>query len=97
MIFEDLRKDLKNNREQNLEDSTNSKNKLFADSVDILSEIFFLPDYKLSFPVFSSSRNGGVLDISPKKGHAVPGKLFKVDNLDLLNKKEGAPNFLQKD
>ena len=97
--LDDLRgfeKRLKNNHEQNLEDSTNSKNKLFADSVDILSEIFFLPDYKLSFPVFSSSRNGGVLDISPKKGHAVPGKLFKVDNLDLLNKKEGAPNFYKK-
>jgi hypothetical protein len=73
-----------------------NREKLFEDTTNILDGIFFLPDYQLQFPVKSPSRNAGVLDVTPKLGHAVVGKLFKVENWDLLNAKEGAPNFYKK-
>jgi gamma-glutamylcyclotransferase (GGCT)/AIG2-like uncharacterized protein YtfP len=69
------------------------KNKVFVDTINILDGIFFLPDYELQFPVKSSTRKGGVLDVTPNIGHAVAGKLFEIDNWDLLDKKEGSPYF----
>ena len=69
------------------------KNKVFVDTINILDGIFFLPDYELQFPVKSPTRKGGVLDVTPNVGHAVAGKLFEIDNWDLLDKKEGSPYF----
>jgi gamma-glutamylcyclotransferase (GGCT)/AIG2-like uncharacterized protein YtfP len=69
------------------------KEKVFVDSINILDGIFFLPDYELQFPVKSSTRKGGVLDVTPNTGHAVAGKLFEIDNWDLLNAKENSPYF----
>jgi len=69
------------------------KKKVFVDTINILDGIFFLPDYELQFPVKSSTRKGGVLDVTPNVGHAVAGKLFEIDNWDLLDKKEGSPYF----
>ena len=69
------------------------KNKVFVDTINILDGIFFLPDYELQFPVKSLTRKGGVLDVTPNVGHAVAGKLFEIDNWDLLDKKEGSPYF----
>ena len=57
-----------------------NREKLFEDTTNILDGIFFLPDYQLQFPVKSPSRNAGVLDVTPKLGHAVVGKLFEVEN-----------------
>ena len=69
------------------------KKKVFVDTINILDGIFFLPDYELQFPVKSPTRKGGVLDVTPNVGHAVAGKLFEIDNWDLLDKKEGSPYF----
>jgi hypothetical protein len=73
-----------------------NREKSFEETTNILNGIFFLPDYQLQFPVKSPSRNAGVLDVTPKLGHAVAGKLFEVEDWDLLNRKEGAPNFYKK-
>ncbi len=73
-----------------------NEKKSFVDSINILDEIFFLPDYQLQFSVYSKGREGGVLDVTPKVGHVVAGKLFEVDNWDLLNTKEGSPNFYKR-
>ncbi len=73
-----------------------NEKKSFVYSINILDEIFFLPDYQLQFSVYSRGREGGVLDVTPKIGHKVAGKLFEVDNWDLLDKKESSPNFYKK-
>ena len=73
-----------------------NREKSFEETTNILDGIFFLPDYQLQFPVKSPSRNAGVLDVTPKLGHAVAGKLFEVEGWDLLDRKEGAPNFYKK-
>ena len=73
-----------------------NKKKSFEETTNILDGIFFLPDYQLQFPVKSPSRKAGVLDITPKLGHAVAGKLFEVEDWASLDKKEGAPNFYKK-
>jgi len=86
---------LKDLREYEKRNAVNEK-KSFVDSINILDEIFFLPDYQLQFPVYSKGREGGVLDVTPKVGHVVAGKLFEVDNWDLLNAKEGSPNFYKR-
>ena len=83
---------LKDLREYEKRNAVNEK-KSFVDSINILDEIFFLPDYQLQFSVYSKGREGGVLDVTPKIGHVVAGKLFEVDNWDLLDLKEGSPNF----
>lgn len=72
------------------------REKLFEETTNFWEGIFFLPDYQLQFTVKSPSRNAGVLDVTPKLGHAVAGKLFEVENWDLLDAKEGAPNFYKK-
>ena len=86
---------LKDLREYEKRNAVNEK-KSFVDSINILDEIFFLPDYQLQFPVYSKGREGGVLDVTPKVGHVVAGKLFEVDNWDLLNAKEGSTNFYKR-
>ena len=63
--------------------------KSFVDSINILDGIFFLPDHQLQFTYNSTGREGGVLDVTPKTGHAVAGKLFEVENWNLLDAKEG--------
>ena len=70
--------------------------KSFVDSIRILDGIFFLPDRQLKFPYKSVRREGGVLDVAPKLGHAVAGKLFEVENWNLLDAKEGAPHVYKK-
>ena len=77
-------------------ENTANLEKLFEDTTNILDGIFFLPDYQLQFPLRSPSRGAGVLYVTTKLVHAVAGKLFEVENWDLLNKKEGAPNFYEK-
>ena len=86
---------LKDLREFEKRNGINEK-KSFVDSIKILDGVFFLPDYQLQFPVYSNIRKGGVLDVTPNVGHAVAGKLFEVENWDLLNLKEGSPNFYKK-
>ena len=74
-----------------------NREKSFEETTNILNGIFFLPDYQLQFPVKSPSRNAGVLDVTPKLGHAVAGKLFEVEDWDLLDRKEGvSSNFYKK-
>jgi hypothetical protein len=73
-----------------------NREKLFEETTNFLDGIFFLPDYELQFPVYSISREGGVLDVTPKLGHAVAGKLFEVDNWNLLDRKEGVLSNLYK-
>lgn len=74
------------------------RNNLDPDSIKAIPGIFFLPDYELAFDVKSETRNGGVLDVIPKPGHAVAGKLFEVfDKYTVLNRKEGHPKFYKSD
>ena len=73
-----------------------NRKKSFEETTNILTGIFFLPDYQLQFPVKSPSRKAGVLDVTPKLGHAVAGKLFEVNDWNLLDAKEGAPSVYEK-
>ena len=73
-----------------------NEEKSFVDSINISNGVFFLPDYQLQFPIYSNGRKGGVLDVTQKVGHAVVGKLFEVENWDLLDLKEGSPNFYKR-
>lgn len=73
-----------------------NRKKSFVDSIKVLDGIFFLPDRQLQFTIKSRSRKGGVLDVMPKVGHVVAGKLFEVKDWNLLDVKEGAPNFYEK-
>ena len=52
----------------------------------------FLPDRRLAFTHRSTSRKGGVLDVLPARGEAVPGVLFRVlsdASIATLDRKEG--------
>lgn len=53
----------------------------------------FLPDQEVVFNHKSTQRNGGVLNLRPVVGHAVPGILFEVapGGWEVLDRKEGAP------
>jgi gamma-glutamylcyclotransferase (GGCT)/AIG2-like uncharacterized protein YtfP len=55
----------------------------------------WLPDYQLVFDTYSSTRRGGVANVVPGIGHAVPGVVFKVKKhgWDSLSIKEGSPGF----
>ena len=52
-----------------------------------------LPDHKLAFTRFATTRNGGVLDVVEYVGAISPGVLFEVEpsSLRILDAKEGAP------
>lgn len=59
----------------------------------------YLLDRDLQFTRRSKNRGGGVLDVVPRRGSAVPGILFNVKNEDvwkILDKKEGAPKAYQR-
>jgi gamma-glutamylcyclotransferase (GGCT)/AIG2-like uncharacterized protein YtfP len=58
----------------------------------------WLPDYQLVFDTWSGTRRGGVANVVPCKGYAVPGVVFKVKKhgWDILSIKEGAPGFYGK-
>ena len=86
---------LKDLREFEKRNGINAK-KSFVDSINISDGIFFLPDYQLQFTVYSEGREGGVLDVTPNVGHVVAGKLFQVDDWNLLDMKEGSPNFYKR-
>ena len=73
-----------------------NREKSFEDTTNILDGFFFLPDYQLQFTYKSIKREGGVLDVVPKLGHAVAGKLFEVRDWNLLDAKEGAPSVYEK-
>ena len=73
-----------------------NREKSFEDTTNILDGFFFLPDYQLQFTYQSIKREGGVLDVVPKLGHAVAGKLFEVKDWNLLDAKEGAPSVYEK-
>lgn len=74
------------------------KNNRDPDSIKAISGIFFLSDSELAFDFKSPSRNCGVLDVIPKSGHAVAGKLFEVfDDYAVLDRKEGHPNFYKRE
>lgn len=70
--------------------------KTFVDSINIHDRIYFLPDYELEFSVWSSSRNGGVLNVNPNIGHAVAGKIYEINDWALFDGKEGFPGFYEK-
>ncbi len=70
--------------------------KTFAQSVEVQNGIYFLPDYQLEFSVWSSSRDGGVLNVNPNIGHAVAGKIYEINDWTLLDTKEGFPGFYKK-
>lgn len=55
----------------------------------------YLPDFELSFNYKSISRDGGALNIVPKKGQLVEGILFDIEpeGWEVLDKKEGNPNY----
>lgn len=59
----------------------------------------WLPDHQLVFDTYSATRRGGVANMVPRKGVAVPGVLFKVrrNGWRVLNIKEGAPKFYQRE
>jgi len=65
--------------------------------VGLLRPLFpaFLPDRGLAFTVHSRTREGGVLDVGPCKGHLVEGMVFEVADggWEALDRKEGAPSF----
>jgi len=69
-------------------------------STDLLRfhSIGYLPDHDLAFRYKSSSRDGGVLDVVPRVGQAVPGVIFEVlsGGWEALDAKEGAPDIYEK-
>lgn len=68
--------------------------KEFGDGhLDDVVGVAALNDWALVFGRFSRGRNGGVLDVWPRLGYAVPGVLFEVDEegFEALDAKEGAP------
>ncbi len=56
------------------------------------------PDHALAFTRYSRTRGGGVLDILPRPGAAVPGMLFSVCEATLaaLDHKEGVPHAYER-
>ena len=59
----------------------------------------WLPDHSMAFHYHSSSRNGGAADIvRTKKGCAVPGVLFRLDEqaLRAMDRKEGHPSYYER-
>ena len=56
-----------------------------------------LPDMELCFD-HSHSRQGGALDLRPRKGQLVEGWLYEVDDAGwlLLDEKEGAPSYYER-
>lgn len=58
----------------------------------------FLPDVALAFNAYSRSRQGGVCSPFEAIGQVLPGALFEVPPAleDVLDAKEGAPNFYEK-
>jgi gamma-glutamylcyclotransferase (GGCT)/AIG2-like uncharacterized protein YtfP len=49
----------------------------------------WLPDYELVFHYQSRLREGGALDLRPRRGTAIPGALFRVNDWEGLDAKEG--------
>lgn len=49
----------------------------------------WLPDHELVFHYRSRLRKGGALDMSPRRGSAIPGALFRVQDWESLDAKEG--------
>ncbi len=77
------------------EDDWNRNSKRTAWGKTILPiEAAFLLDYAPIYHYFSSTRNGGALDVIQTLGARTPGVLFEIQEgeLNTLNKKEGAPN-----
>jgi gamma-glutamylcyclotransferase (GGCT)/AIG2-like uncharacterized protein YtfP len=58
----------------------------------------WLPDHELAFTYRSQKRQGGVLDVLPRRGHVVPGMLFEVDEAGWasLDRKEGSPTCYER-
>ena len=58
----------------------------------------WLPDAEPVFHYRSAARRGGALSVRPRRGSAVPGMLFDVDDggLAALDAKEGAPRFYER-
>ena len=75
----------------------NERNK-DPNSLKAESGTFVLPDYELEFHYYSGGRCGGALDVVKLRGHAVAGMLFQVsdDGWDLLDAKEGHPNYYER-
>ena len=59
-----------------------------AASIEALSPAW-LPDHELVFHYQSRLRKGGALDMRPRRGSAIPGALFRVDDWEGLDAKEG--------
>jgi gamma-glutamylcyclotransferase (GGCT)/AIG2-like uncharacterized protein YtfP len=55
--------------------------------------VAYLPDMELAFNYFSTVRNGGALNVMPRRGSVVAGVVFEVTEVgwEMLDQKEGAP------
>jgi gamma-glutamylcyclotransferase (GGCT)/AIG2-like uncharacterized protein YtfP len=58
----------------------------------------WLPDAEPVFHYRSKARNGGALNVRPRRGSAVPGLLFEVDEAGwrALDAKEGRPRYYER-
>ncbi|MCB2184960.1 MAG: gamma-glutamylcyclotransferase [Deltaproteobacteria bacterium] len=58
----------------------------------------YLPDHESVFDIYSRSRRGGVLDVQPRLGQAVPGVLFEMEPEGwlALDQKEGTPRLYER-
>lgn len=58
----------------------------------------YLPDMKLSFNYYSTSRGGGALNVMPQLGSLIEGYLFRLspEALAILDAKEGHPSFYER-
>lgn len=76
----------------------------FCDRVGVATDVIealgpaVLPDMQLCFDYYSNGRQGGALDIRPRRGHLVHGVLYRAspEGWRVLDRKEGAPNYYKR-
>lgn len=76
----------------------------FCDRVGVATDVIealgpaVLPDMQLCFDYYSNGRQGGALDIQPRRGHLVHGVLYRAspEGWRVLGRKEGAPNYYKR-
>ena len=58
----------------------------------------YLPDHELVFDYYSSTRDGGALNLRSRVGQVVEGMLFRVteEGWQALDRKEGHPNYYER-
>lgn len=76
----------------------------FCDRIGVATDVIealgpaVLPDMQLCFDYYSHGRQGGALDIQPRRGHLVHGVLYRAspEGWRVLDRKEGAPNYYKR-